>query len=84
MHKACNQLFSSHFVCLLHVQCTFLYPSVTDRCCLVYWEGEDSVTVLTSVKVTMETEDVGVSCSVREGSVTHTNGRLAAFGMCEG
>ena len=51
---------------------------IIKQCCLVYWEGEDAVIVLLSGKVT---EEVGTSRSVREGRITHTHGRLAAFGM---
>ena len=53
------------------------------ECCyLVYWEGEDAVTVLTSDKVSFDKKEVGFPCSVREGRITHSHGKLAAFGTC--
>ena len=55
-----------------------------EHCCLVYWEGEDTVTVLSQEKVCYKEQIIGGSCIVREGRIIHTHGRLAAFGMSIG
>jgi hypothetical protein len=40
--------------------------------CMVYWEGEDAVTVLPMDKVSVSKPEVGYRCSVHEGRPTHT------------
>ena len=52
------------------------------HCCLVYWVGECAVTTLTNDKVSFEDRKLGSPCVVCEGRITHTHGRLAAFGVC--
>ena len=52
---------------------------------VVYWEGEDSVTVLSAKKVQKASPDDGTQkegscCIVQEGHVIHTNGKIAACG----
>ena len=52
---------------------------------VVYWQGEDSVTVLPEKKVRKASPDdgqlkQGSCCIVQEGHVVHTHGKVAACG----
>ena len=47
----------------------------------MYWAGECAVTTLPTANMSCDNQEVGAPCIVREGRITHTHGRLAAFGV---
>ena len=54
-------------------------PCSAERFCLIYWTGENSVTLVPREKV-MEAEiEVGSECKVKQGRKVYT-GKIAAIG----